>query len=67
MSDTVMAVIIGNRNFFPDRLVSEARADILALCQEMDVEPVILSDRDTTLGGVETWRDAKRCAKLSVD
>ena len=27
------AVIIGNRDFFPDQLVTEARRDLLALCR----------------------------------
>ena len=36
MARATLAVIIGNRDFFPDRLVSEARADILALCQSLD-------------------------------
>jgi len=64
MSQAVLAVIVGNRDFFPDRLVSEARADILALFKEMDIEPVILNEGDTKLGGVETWADAKICAEL---
>ncbi len=64
MSETTLAVIVGNRDFFPDRLVTEGRQDILALLKKMRVEPVILSEQDTDLGGVETWQDAKRCAEL---
>ncbi len=59
-----LAVIIGNRDFFPDRLVTEARRDVLKLFAEMGVEPVMLSETDTKLGSVETWSDAKRCAEL---
>jgi len=59
-----LAVIIGNRDFFPDRLVTEARNDVLRLFQEMDVEPVMVSETDTKLGSVETWGHAKRCAEL---
>ena len=33
MSKARSAVIIGNRDFFPDKLVTEARQDLLALCQ----------------------------------
>jgi L-fucose isomerase-like protein len=64
MKKTTMAVIIGNRDFFPDRLVTEARQDILALFKEMDIEPVVLDATDTKLGSVETWSHAKRCAEL---
>ncbi len=64
MSQTVLAVIVGNRDFFPDRLVTEGRQDILALLKEMNIEPVILGEKDTNLGGVETWQDAKKCAEL---
>jgi L-fucose isomerase-like protein len=59
-----LAVIIGNRDFFPDRLVSEARQDLLKLCAEMGIEPVLVSETDTKLGSVETWAHAKRCADL---
>ena len=64
MSQAVLAVIVGNRDFFPDRLVTEGRQDILALFKEMGIEPVILDENDTKLGGVETWQDAKKCAEL---
>jgi L-fucose isomerase-like protein len=51
-------------NFFPDELVTEARQDILALFDGMDIEPIILAEGDTKLGGVETWDDAQKCAAL---
>ncbi len=59
-----LAVIIGNRDFFPDRLVTEARNDLLRLFKEMGIEPVMVSETDTKLGSVETWAHAKRCAEL---
>jgi L-fucose isomerase-like protein len=61
---TTLAVIIGNRDFFSDRLVTEARADILQLFSEMGVEPVILNEAEAKLGSVETWQHAKLCADL---
>jgi L-fucose isomerase-like protein len=64
MAKTTLAVIIGNRDFFPDRLVTEARADLLKLFKDLDIEPVILEDTATKLGGVETWTHAKICADL---
>lgn len=59
-----LAVIIGNRDFFPDRLCTEGRADIMDVLNEFDVAPVILDDTATKLGAVETWEHAKRCAAL---
>jgi L-fucose isomerase-like protein len=64
MTKTVLAVIIGNRDFFPDHLVTEARRDILALFQELDIEAVILEAHETKLGAVETYAHAKRCAEV---
>ena len=64
MAKATLAIIVGNRDFFPDRLITEARTDILALCKEMDIEPVILDESDTKFGSVETWTHAKRCAGL---
>ena len=33
MARATLGVIIGNRDFFPDQLVTEARADVMALFQ----------------------------------
>lgn len=64
MARMTIGVIVGNRDFFPDRLVAGGRIDILKLFEEMDVEPVILDEADTKLGAVETWQHARRCAGL---
>jgi L-fucose isomerase-like protein len=64
MIKSTLAVIIGNRDFFPDRLVSEGRREILDVLAELGVEAVILGEADTKLGAVETWEDARRCAEL---
>ncbi|MCA2000848.1 MAG: L-fucose/L-arabinose isomerase family protein [Chloroflexi bacterium] len=61
---TTLGVIFGNRDFFPDHLVSEARKDILALFQEMNVEGVMLGENETKLGSVETYAHSKACADL---
>jgi L-fucose isomerase-like protein len=61
---TTLGVIVGNRDFFPDALVSEARQDILEIFEELDIEAVIVDEDVTKLGGVETWEHAKRCAAL---
>ena len=63
-SRTVLGVIFGNRDFFPDKLVPDARADIARLFAELGVEAVMLDPATTKLGGVETHQDARRCAEL---
>lgn len=61
---TCLGVIFGNRDFFPDHLVSEARKDILALFKGMNIEPVMLGEKETKLGSVVTYAHAKACADL---
>jgi len=61
---TTLGVIFGNRDFFPDHLVSEARKDIQALFQEMGIEGVMLGEDETKLGSVETYAHSKACADL---
>jgi L-fucose isomerase-like protein len=61
---TTLGVIYGNRDFFPDHLVTEARAEIGELCQRFDIKTISLSEKDSKLGGVETHADARKCADL---
>ena len=64
MARATLAVIIGNRDFFPDQLVSEARRDLLALFASLDIDGVMLDEQASKLGAVETWQHAKACADL---
>ena len=61
---TTLGVIIGNRDFFPDKLVAAARTEILDLFQQLSITPILLSDADSKLGGVETFAEAQKCAAL---
>jgi L-fucose isomerase-like protein len=61
---TTLGVIFGNRDFFPDHLVSEARKDIQALFQEMNIDGVMLGENEPKLGSVETYTHSKVCAEL---
>jgi L-fucose isomerase-like protein len=60
----MLGVILGNRDFFPDVLVGEARRDLQKLFASMSVEPIWLSTEATKLGAVETWTDAQKCGEL---
>ncbi|HMD80236.1 MAG TPA: fucose isomerase, partial [Anaerolineales bacterium] len=59
-----LGVIIGNRDFFPDKLVGECRSDLLSAFEKANVKPVMLDDHETKLGGVETFQDSQKCAAL---
>lgn len=61
---STLGIIIGNRDFFPDKLVAEARTEILDLFKKLSITPILLSDADTKLGGVETFAEAQKCAAL---
>jgi L-fucose isomerase-like protein len=63
-TSTTLGVIIGNRDFFPDQLVAEARDDIVKLFAERGIRPVMVSPEETKLAGIETHADARRCADL---
>ncbi|MGA3019093.1 MAG: L-fucose/L-arabinose isomerase family protein [Bryobacteraceae bacterium] len=64
MARMTLGLIVGNRDFFPDVLVGEARRDLLKLFGELDIDAVLLDEHATKLGAVETWDHAKRCAGL---
>lgn len=59
-----IGIIIGNRDFFPDKLVEEARRDILALFAERGIPAILLDESASKLGGVETHAEARACAEL---
>jgi len=61
---TTLGVIIGNRDFFPDQLVSDAREEIRNVLGQMNIGGIMLAEEQTKLGGVETFRDAEKCADL---
>lgn len=62
--NTTLGVIFGNRDFFPDHLVTGARKEILAVFQEMHIDTVMLAENETKLGSVETYAHSKACAEL---
>ncbi|HEX9199834.1 MAG TPA: fucose isomerase, partial [Acidobacteriaceae bacterium] len=59
-----LGVIFGNRDFFPDGLVAEARRDLLDVLAGMGVAVVALTPEQTKLGAVETWKNAVLCGTL---
>ncbi|MFC1552898.1 L-fucose/L-arabinose isomerase family protein [Candidatus Latescibacterota bacterium] len=64
IKETTLAVIFGNRDFFPDHLVTEARSDIIRLFGDLGIKSIIPDEHATKLGGVETYAEAKICSDL---
>jgi L-fucose isomerase-like protein len=59
-----LGFIYGNRDFFPDKLVSEARSDFAQICRKFGIQAIQLDEKESKLGGVETHADARKCAEL---
>jgi len=64
MQSMTIGVIVGNRDFFPDTLITETRRDLVKLFAAMNITPVWLFASETERGAVETWTDAVRCGEL---
>ena len=61
---TCFGLIVGNRGFFPDQLAREGRKTITRLLKKLGYACVVVNERDTKFGAIETWEDAKKCAAL---
>jgi len=59
-----LGVIVGNRDFFPDKLVGESRSDLIKAFEKAGVTPIMLGEQESKLGGVETFQEAQKCAEL---
>jgi L-fucose isomerase-like protein len=59
-----LGFIYGNRDFFPDQLVTKARGDWARVCEQAGIRPIHLREEDSKLGGVESHADARKCAEL---
>ena len=61
---TTLAIIIGNRGFFPDALAKEGRLEILRVLEQQGYNTICLAPDQTKHGAVETLSDARKCADL---
>lgn len=59
-----IAVIVGNRGFFPSKLCETGRATVLRVLEEEGIDAIALSPDDTSYGSVESLADAQKCAAL---
>lgn len=59
-----LAVIVGNRGFFPAELCRDGRQEILGILKREGVRAICLTPKDTKYGAVESLQDARKCAEL---
>src|SRR5262245_49237667 len=59
-----LAVIVGNRGFFPKHLVSRGREIILDVLRKAGIQAILVGENDTAYGAVESLKEAQLCAEL---
>jgi L-fucose isomerase-like protein len=59
-----MAIIVGNRGFFPGELARAGREEMIGALRQAGMEAVVLGPEDSRYGAVETRAEAKACAAL---
>jgi len=59
-----LAVIVGNRGFFPDHLAKSGRETILEVLAKAKIQTVIVEAGTTNAGAIETVTEARLCAEL---
>jgi L-fucose isomerase-like protein len=59
-----MGLIVGNRGFFPGHLAQTGREEMMQALQKAGIDVVVLGPDESKHGAVETFEEAKRCAKL---
>ncbi|TCP92138.1 L-fucose isomerase-like protein [Cricetibacter osteomyelitidis] len=64
LEQMTIAVLIGNRGFFPSYLVGDAKRDAERIFNELNIKTIMLSEKDTNYGGIQTYQDAKIAAEL---
>ncbi|MFY9804004.1 MAG: L-fucose/L-arabinose isomerase family protein [Candidatus Acidiferrales bacterium] len=57
-----LALIVGNRGFFPGHLAETGRAEMIQVLQQSGVDVVVLDEKESKHGAIETYEEAMRCA-----
>jgi len=64
LEQSTLAVLFGNRDFFPSYLLDDARKGMQKVCEEAGIKTIMLSDTQTPYGGVQTYQHAKVAAEM---
>lgn len=59
-----LGVIMGNRGFFPGYLVEEGRKEIIDILKKQGIDVVIVPQKATRYGAVESLAEIKKCTQL---
>lgn len=59
-----LAVIVGNRGFFPHHLALSGRNTILEVLEKAGIKAIITPENDTNVGAIESLAEARLCADL---
>jgi L-fucose isomerase-like protein len=59
-----LAVIVGNRGFFPDHLAKSGRETIVQVLAKHKIQTVIVDAEATNVGAIESLDEARLCAEL---
>jgi L-fucose isomerase-like protein len=59
-----LAVIVGNRDFFPAHLAQSGRNTVLEVLDRAGINAVITPEGDTNVGAIESLAEARLCADL---
>lgn len=59
-----LAVIVGNRGFFPAHLAQSGRNTILEVLANAGINAIITPEGDTNVGAIESLEEARLCADL---
>jgi L-fucose isomerase-like protein len=62
MTHQTLALCFGNRGFFPEKLVAEARREVQAAVGGLGMESLVLDETATRFGAVETADEGRRFA-----
>jgi L-fucose isomerase-like protein len=62
MTQPTLALYFGNRGFFPEKLVAEARREMQAALGRLGMGSLVLDDGATRFGAVETAEEGRRFA-----
>jgi L-fucose isomerase-like protein len=59
-----LAVIVGNRGFFPHHLALSGRNTILEILEKAGIRAIITPEGDTNVGAIESLAEARLCGEL---
>lgn len=64
MNKMTFALFFGNRGFFPESLIAEARKDLQEVLERMGYKTLMMDEEATRYGAVETVEDGRKYARF---